>query len=304
MNKLRFHVAGIPHTTKPRETIEGLRRIKELGLDGMELEWVHQVPFDEEKAKEVKKAIEELELSLTVHGSYYINLAALERPKWHASISRIVKAAKVGDVCGAKKLTFHPAFYQGRESREIMKLVEEGILEVKEKLKKDKIDIIISPELTGKSTQFGTLEELVALSKKTKTGFCIDFSHLHARTNGKYNTPEEFKSIFEYVQEHLGKEYLNDMYFHLSGILYGEKGEKRHVCLLESQNEYEKTGILIDGWEDVQLRDVDYVKGGPDIQWKEILHTLKQFKVGGHLVCECPNLEQDCLLLKRYYGNL
>lgn len=304
MHELRFHSAGIPHTASPRETISGLKRIQELGLDGMELEWVHQVPFDERKAEAVGNAAASLGLSLTVHGSYYINLASLERPKWHASISRIVKAAKIGALCGAKKMTFHPAFYQGRKSNEIMKLVEEGIAAVQEKLQEDTISIQIAPETTGKPSQFGTLEELVMLAKKRDIGFCLDFSHLHARSNGQYNTTKEFRAMFTYIQKHLGKEFLKDMYFHLSGILYGEKGERRHVCLLESQMQYERAGIEIDRWEKVQLREVDYFPGGPDIRWREILETLKEFDIGGHIVCESPNLEQDTLLLKQYYQSL
>ncbi len=303
---LKFLSAGIPHTTKPRNTIEGLKRIKELGLDGMEMEWVHQVPFDEDGAKEVRETANGLNIDLTVHGSYYINLASKEKPKWHASINRVLKAAKIGKLCGAKKLTFHPAFYQGRDKEFVFEKVQEGLEKILHELEDMKNDILIAPELTGKPSQFGDLDELVNLSTQfeKKIKFCIDFSHLHARTGGKFNSTKEFKGIFDFIIKNLGKDFLSDMYFHLSGILYTEKGERRHVCFLESQEEYEKAGIKIGGWEDVKLREVDYKKGGPDIKWREILKVIKDYKVGGHLVCESPNLEQDTLLLKRYYEGL
>ena len=306
MSRLNFLCAGIPHTTFPRNTINGLKRIHELRLDGMELEWVHQVPFDDERAKEIFEVAKKLKLELTVHGSYYINLAALEKPKLYASISRILKAAKIGSICGAKKLTFHPAFYQKQEKKKVFDLVQEALGNVLEKLGKEEIDIQIAPELTGKPTQFGDLEELVTLVKglDQKIRFCLDFSHLHARTNGKFNTKEEFKKIFEYIKKNLGKEYLSDMYFHISGILYGEKGEKRHVCFLESEKEYEKNEITFDDWDRVKLREVDFIKGGPDIRWREILQIMKEYNVGGHLVVESPNLEKDTLMLRNYYRTL
>jgi deoxyribonuclease-4 len=43
VNKLKFGTGGVPLTTKSRKTIEGVRRIKELGLDNMEVEFVYGV---------------------------------------------------------------------------------------------------------------------------------------------------------------------------------------------------------------------------------------------------------------------
>jgi len=304
MSKLHFLTGGIPHTTKPRNTLNGIKRAKELGIDGMELEWVHSIPFKEDDAKKVRQMAQKLGMQLTVHGSYYINLASTEPQKWHASISRITSAARMGSIAGAKKLTFHGAFYQGRDSVQVGERVQSGLEKVLEYLHENNIEITIAPELTGKISQFGTLEELISLAEKLPIKFCIDFSHLHARSGGKYNSQPEFRYIFTLIRKHLGKQFLKDMYFHLSGILYAQSGERRHVCLLESEQAYAKEGIFVDGWSDVALREVDFIKGGADIQWRSILETLKEFDVGGHLVCESPNLEQDAILLKRYYEAL
>lgn len=304
MPKLHFLTGGIPHTTNPRNTLNGITRAKELGIDGMELEWVHSIPIKEADAQDIRKTAHRLGMQLTVHGSYYVNLASVEPAKWHASISRITKAAKMGELVGAKKLTFHGAFYQGRDVGEVFARVKLGIEQVLKYLHDNNIEIIIAPELTGKVSQFGTLEELVKLADTIPIKFCLDFSHLHARSGGKYNSKQEFRYIFTYIRKYLGKQFLKDMYFHLSGILYAATGERRHVCLLESEQAYAKEGIFVDGWGAVKLRDVDFSKGGADIRWKEILDTIKEYDVGGHLVCESPNLEQDAILMKRYYESL
>ena len=61
-------------------------------------------------------------------------------------------------------------------------------------------DIWVRPETTGKPTQWGNLEEIVKLSRDFKQVLpCVDFSHLHARTNGKYNTYDEFCAIFFFL---------------------------------------------------------------------------------------------------------
>ncbi|WP_177165245.1 apurinic/apyrimidinic endonuclease family protein [Methanococcoides vulcani] len=63
---------------------------------------------------------------------------------------------------------------------------------------------------------------------------CIDFSHLHARSSGEYNTLEEFRGVHGKVEEYPGREGLEDMHWHVSGIAYGDKGEKNHLVLRES----------------------------------------------------------------------
>ncbi|KKQ34341.1 MAG: Endonuclease IV [candidate division WS6 bacterium GW2011_GWA2_37_6] len=70
---LRFGTGGIPLTVKDRNAIAGIRRIRELGLAAMELEFVYQIFLDKEKAEEVRKVAEELDVALSVHGSYYVN---------------------------------------------------------------------------------------------------------------------------------------------------------------------------------------------------------------------------------------
>ena len=104
---------------------------------------------------------------------------------------------------------------------------------------------------------------------------CIDFSHLHARSGGKWNTTEEFRQILEMIESGLGREALDLMHIHLSGIEYSEKGERHHLILEES-----------------------------DMRWRELLSVWKEFRIKGTVTCESPNVEQDALLLKKTYATL
>ena len=103
---------------------------------------------------------------------------------------------------------------------------------------------------------------------------CIDFSHLFARTVGKNNTLEEFNSILEQVKK-IGKDSIKNMHIHVSGIEYGDKGEKHHLILEESKFNY-----------------------------KDLMKALKEFKVKGYLTCESPNIEKDAILMKNYYEKI
>jgi len=272
MNSLLFACPGIPLSTSPHNTLSGVKRVKELGLDAMELEFVHNVNVNEKLAPELKSVSNKLGVVLTCHGQYYVNLASTEIAKQKASINRMVSAAKRAFECGAYSVVWHFGFYLNRDKTIVYDLIKKNINTVLDKLKEDDIDIWIRPETTGKFSQWGDLDEVIKLSEDFEQVLpCIDFSHLHAR-DGKHNTFEEFKEILTKVEKTLGRNALNNMHMHCSGINYGPKGELNHLNLEDS-----------------------------DMNYKDLLKALKEFKVKGVLTCESPNVESDTLLLKKTF---
>jgi len=276
MRELKFATAGIPLSTQPRETLNGIKRVKELGLAGMELEFVRNVNVSEQLALKAKELAHSLGVTLTCHGSYFINLNSAEKEKREASIQRILAAARRARQSGAYSLTFHAAFYQKTDPKEAYENVKESLGKIVEILKSESNKIWVRPETTGKPTQFGTLEEIIALSEELPQLMpCIDFSHLHARSNGKMNSYKEFSSVFEKLEAGLGKMALKEMHCHVSGIAYSEKGERNHLNLKES--------------------DFNYI---------ELLRAFRDFNAAGVVVCESPSIEGDALLLKSEYSKL
>lgn len=274
--ELRFSSAGIPLSTPVRNTFEGIKHVRALGLGGMELEFVHSVNLKEDAALEASGVADVNDVVLTSHGSYYINLNAVEKAKVGASRARILDAARIARLAGAFSVTFHPAFYLKDSKETTYNNVKLQLKKIVDELKDQGNDILISPETTGKPTQFGDLKELVSLSAELdQIRPCIDFAHLHARTAGKENSLEEFRASLSLVENELGREALDCLHMHVAGIAYGEKGEKHHLLLDES-----------------------------DLKYKELLLALKEFRVKGSLVCESPNIEEDALLLKRTYDSL
>ncbi|MFT4303368.1 MAG: TIM barrel protein [Candidatus Woesearchaeota archaeon] len=275
-DKLHFGTAGIPLSTPETGTIAGISHVANLGLSGMELEFVHSVNIKEEKTKAVFEVAKKNNIELTCHGQYYINLSSLENDKIDASINRVLNAAKIANLCGAKSCVFHAGFYMKRSPKEVYPIILKGMKQIIKQLKEQGNPIYVRPETTGKGTQWGELDEIIKLSQELEQVLpCIDFSHIHARTNGKWNTIDEFRDIFGRVENGLGKEALQKMHCHISGIAYGEKGERHHLILENS-----------------------------DFNYKDLLKVFKEFKAKGIVICESPNIEQDALLLKKYYDKL
>jgi len=274
--KLNFGTAGIPITTEIRTTENGIRRVAELGLDAMELEFVRNINISAKKAPEIKKVAKECNVLLTCHAPYFINLNAKEKAKLEASKERIFTSAKIAYLCGAYSVCFHPGFYMKESSQTVFKKIKTALEDVVKRLMDNSIEIWVRPELTGKPTQFGDLDEIIKLSQEIDYVLpCIDFAHLHARYFGKYNSYEDWASVLEKIENTLGKEAIENMHIHISGINYTAKGERNHLNLEES-----------------------------DLNYMDLLKALKDFKVKGVVISESPNIEGDAILMKKIYEKL
>ncbi|AKB51656.1 Endonuclease IV [Methanosarcina barkeri str. Wiesmoor] len=272
---LLFGTAGIPRSTKGTSSISGIKRIRELDLDCMELEFVQGVRMGEKGAKNVLETANNEEVALSVHAPYYINLNSYEEKKLKASLERIYNAAKIGSLCGAESIILHAGFYQKSSKKSTFESISKALKELTGQFREEGIPAVLRPETMGKRTQFGTLEEVLALSAEIEGVMpCLDFCHLHAR-EGKENSYSEFTEILSRVEESLGKEGLSNMHMHVSGVEYGTNGEKRHLALKES-----------------------------DLNYPELMKALKEFKARGRVILESPILEEDALMLRMLYNEI
>ena len=228
-----------------------------------------------ETAKQVSVVAANRNIRLSVHAPYFINLNAREAEKIQASQLRLIQSARVGAMCGARDVVFHAAYYMGCSPEQTYDNVKKYLLEVKDQLTKENIEINLRPEVMGKLSQFGALDELLNLAAETGgTAPCIDFAHWRART-GKNNSYEEICGTLAKIEKRLGKNALANMHIHAAGIAFGDKGELHHLNLEDS-----------------------------DFKYEELLRALNDFHVGGIVICESPNLEDDARLLQTHYINL
>lgn len=120
------------------------------------------------------------------------------RRKIDASLQRIIDTAYVAKQAGAFSITYHAAFYMGKDKETVYNQVKTQTRRILDVLENENIDVWIRPETTGKATQWGDLDEIIRLSKEFEQVLpCVDFSHLHARSAGEYNTYDEFSKILE-----------------------------------------------------------------------------------------------------------
>lgn len=272
---LLFGTAGVPLASPKPSSVEGVKTVRSLGLDAMELEFVRGVRMSDKLAEEVRKVSEELGVLLTAHAPYYVNLNSPEEAKVRASVERIKDTARAAHRCGGWSIAFHAAYYGDDEPEAVHGRVKELVKGLVKELRDEGVEVWVRPETAGGLAEYGNLREVVELSKEVEGVLpCIDFAHLHARTRGGYNTYDDLASLLVFLERELEEECLKNMHAHFSGIEYGERGEIRHANLEGSGYNYE---ALVD--------------------------VLRDFKVEGVMISESPNIEGDALLLKKLYGS-
>lgn len=272
MGKIFFGTAGIPLSSESGDSVSGVKKVRELGLDAMELEFVHGVKMGKESARAVRKASEENNVSLSVHAPYYINLNAQEEKKLGLSRHNILQSCRIGFEAGAKIVLFHPGFYMKNTPEEAMSAISKNLEGIVESMEKEGLGIRLGLETTGRKSSFGSLDEVLALCAKHRNVYpVIDFSHLHARSGGSLVNEAAFDELLASVP----KKFLNSLHIHAAGMNFSSKGERNHLNLGDDGNTF---------------------------NYKAMLKSLKKFDLSGTIICESPNIEEDALLMKKFYS--
>ena len=269
---LLFGTAGVPFSSDDDSSLAGIERVKSLGLDCLEIEFVQGVKMGLDTARKVRERAAALGVRLSVHAPYHVNLNSEDPGKRLASQERLLKTARIGDACGAKSAVFHAAFY-GKDSPErTYEAVRSELKTVMSILRSERLGIALRIETMGKRAQFGSLDEVLSLCREVD-GLqpCLDFSHLYAR-EGKVNSYDEFQRVLGKVARKLGPRALKNVHIHIAGIHYGDRGEIKHLNLEET-----------------------------DYRYDEWLQALRDLAVEGTVICESPNLEADAVMLKKLY---
>lgn len=277
---IRFGSAGVLPDAPQRGSAGGVTYVGELGLGAMEIEWVRarMRVVSDRTTRSIRRAAEEHDVSLSVHGVYYINFNSPRADVVEQSREWVRVQARSAWAAGATDLVFHPAFMHDDGEDTVFERVRRHLSELAQELREADVGVALRPETTGKPTAFGTLDQILALVDEVDgVEPCIDFAHIHARNNGGWNTYDGFRRILDRTQAVLGDAALRNLHLHFSGIDYTEAGEQNHLLLDDS-----------------------------DMRWEELLQALVDVDAAGVLICECPmhGQEEELKRLQSTYQTL
>ncbi|MEM5777333.1 MAG: TIM barrel protein [Candidatus Aenigmatarchaeota archaeon] len=271
MQKIFLGPAGNCVTAKEKTTIGSLKHLKEIGLNCQEIEFVRSIYLNEKTAKEVSEVAKNLEIRLSIHTPYFINLASEKKQIVENSKKMILASASIADIIGADIIAIHSGYYVKFNKEKTYEIIKEAYLDILDKMKEKGIkNVNLGLETMGKESQFGSLDEIIKMSKEVK-GLVpyIDWAHIFVRNNGKIDYAEIFEKLDVLNLDHINS--------HFEGVQYNVKTKK---------------------FVDVHVP----INSNPPFEHlaKEILKR----KVNITIISESPILEMDSLKMKNIFEKL
>ncbi len=260
---IRIGIAGLPHHAKGEGTEAGIRYLSGAGLDAMEVQFVRNVYMTPESAAKSAAVAQECGLALSVHAPYYINFTSKNKATREKSGEWMLRSLRIAEPLGAKIVVCHPA----RERQPAV--LKQYLLELADARKKEGIKALVGLETTGDAPEFGSVEDYLGILKDVPgTDIVIDWSHIHARTNGSIKTKADYEAVFDMLRPVKS----NGFHMHFSNVEFKDGREVRHLPL----------------------------DGQPP--FKPLAQVIKERKLDATIICESPLLEADALKMKKILG--
>jgi deoxyribonuclease-4 len=279
----RFGPAGVP----PHFRVLGARMpdvpglLREENLDAFEYQasrWGQKPQMKREDAERLGAEARKNDVLLSMHGSYYVNLCG-KKEVVEASKKRLVACATAANWMGAYVVVFHMGFYGRLEKSFAFRTCVNALKDIVATMNNFGIrNVKLGPETMGKVFQVGSLNEILTICEEVEqTQLVIDWSHMHARRQGRFRKIGDFRVVAEEVERRLGTEAARTMHCHFSKIEYTDKGERRHHVL-------------------------DEARYGPDFEM--LAEVIAEFKMRSVIICETPLLDVDAVKMRDIYRKI
>ncbi|SPC33688.1 TIM barrel protein [Candidatus Nitrosocaldus cavascurensis] len=254
---------GLPATARGHGIEAGLRRLHELGLNALEVDFAHGIYLSMEESRDLGRLADELGIRLSIHAPYYINLCSEDEEVIRRSKHRILECVERGEVMHADTIAIHSAFYGKRSKEEAYAMVRAGYESIVDEMRSMGIKHVrLGAETMARRNQFGTLDEVLRLYKDLN-GWVrpyVDFAHIFARNDGRIDYADVIDRLLN-----AGLEYINAHF----------------------------TGLARKGYRYV---DVHRPIGEP--QFEPLALEIVRRRLDITIICESPLLELDCLRMR------
>ena len=244
---IRFGVAGYPlaFTESPngKDRSKIFEWVSKIGLDAVELQMTYGPRTKPEKCVEYRALADHFGIRISVHASYYIVLTSVEEEKVSRSIDTLNKTYELTDLLGGKEVILHPGPLYGGDEDEVSNRFSDNAAKFVDQLGSTDIGLFI--ETAGKAGQLGSVDQILSLSKQLDGVHpCIDFGHVHARTLGTFEDPDNIFTLCDEVQSFLDINPLKRAHFHYAPIHFGPRGEIQHRAVDDRYPEPEQKDLF------------------------------------------------------------
>ena len=264
---IRFGPAGIPLSCKGRTLKDGIEDIHALQLDAMEIQLLRPMRDIPEELPLIKELGSELDVRLTVHAPYYMDLLgeeeyvkrSMDNGLWSGDMAREV---------GADMVATHIGIYHEYSEEDALEKVIKDIRWLRDRYKKNGLECSIGIETSGRQKVFGSVDEVLQINKRVKnTVPILNIGNIHSREGGSLREVDDFQDLFEKVRKVTKSD---DFYLHFSGVEHADgdkimgtpikKGDLRFDPLAEAMLNNEDWSFTVISESPLLEHDAVYMK--------------------------------------------
>ncbi len=260
-----------------KSTIQAAEWLHLIGLDAYEYSFGRGILLSDDTAKIIGKEMKKYGISISVHAPYYINFAAPTEEQNAKNIMYIINSLEKLKLLQGDRLIVHLASRGKMERKDAVALTRSRLVELAKII--EDFDGYLCLETLGKENQIGSYEEIIdfcTISPKFIPTF--DFGHINSLMQGALKTEENFKTVFDYSIEKLGRGKTEICHIHFSKIEFGSKGEIKHLTLEDD-------------------------KYGPEFE--PLARVIKDYNLKPIIICESKEImASDALKLKEIYNSI
>jgi len=261
------------------KTIDAFKWVKNLGLELFEYSLGNGITLKLDTAKIMGIEAQKNNIEVSIHAPYFINFANPSIESRQKSVNYVINSLKLLECFHGRKCVIHSGSVLKQERSEALKVMYEGYDALLNKIYEEHLDnFYICPETMGKYTQIGTYQEIIDLCTLDKCLIpTLDFGHINCVMQGGLKTEDDFRKIFDYSLEKLGRFKTENLHIHFSKIEFSNKGEIKHL----------------------DLSDTIF---GPD--FSVLSKVIKEYNLSPTVICESRGkMATDALKLKNIYFN-
>ena len=221
-----YGYSGLP----PAEVSDGafLDELLERGHQAFELAFTRGFPWNVRRCARFAKEASERDIRLSVHAPYFAVLTVADEDRAKQCRAALEHTMNLAAELDARIVVSHLGAQRGEDPVVLLDRIRAHIDRIGSKVSGS--GIALGLETTGRVGHMGSLGDIALLAAEFPfVRPVIDWAHVHAISGGGLLSVEAFAAVFDFLRENFPKWKVDPLHTQFSDVLYGEKGEIRHI---------------------------------------------------------------------------
>lgn len=213
-----------------KETAQAPAWLNKKGLNAFEYAFTLGQFLSDKTAEKIVAEGKKYDIEFSVHAPFYINFANNSDTSYENNFKFMFNSIDGLKKLGGRHCVLHIGSQMKMTREEAFANIKKNFNEFLREFERQETGVFLCPEAMGKYTQMGTVDEIYEICTWSDWVIpTLDFGHINCVMQGALKTKDDFKAILEKGINKIGYEKMKDVHIHFSKIMYGAKGEIKHL---------------------------------------------------------------------------